>query len=64
MALHALRLRIGDEAFFALLKEWVRRNAGGNVTTARFVALAEQVSGMPLDGFFRTWLSAPRKPSA
>jgi hypothetical protein len=64
MALHALRRKLGDDAFFALLKEWVRRNAGGNVTTKGFIALAEQVSGQPLDGFFRTWLSAPEKPSA
>jgi hypothetical protein len=64
MTLQALRVQIGDEAFFRLLKAWVSQNAGGNVTTKRFVALAERVSGVQLDGFFRTWLFTPSKPSA
>ena len=34
--LHALRLQIGDDDFFRLLRRWVRRHAGGNVTTAQF----------------------------
>jgi hypothetical protein len=63
LTLHALRVRIGDEAFFRLLKEWVSENAGGTVTTKRFIALAERVSRQPLDGFFKTWLFTPRKPS-
>ena len=42
MTLHALRVRIGDEAFFRLLKQWVSENAGGTVTTKRFIALAER----------------------
>jgi aminopeptidase N len=64
MTLHALRVRIGDAAFFRLLKTWVSANAGGTVTTGRFIALAERVSGQRLDGFFNTWLYAPRKPPA
>jgi len=64
MTLHALRVRIGDAAFFRLLKTWVSVNAGAAVTTKGFIALAERVSGRRLDGFFNTWLYAPRKPSA
>ena len=64
MTLHALRVRIGDAAFFRLLKTWVSANAGATVTTKGFIALAERVSGRRLDGFFNTWLYAPRKPSA
>ena len=62
MTLHALRLEIGDENFFRLLKRWVRRNAGGNVTTPEFIALAERISGQDLDDFFQTWLFTPAKP--
>ena len=62
MTLHALRLEIGDETFFRLLKRWVRRNAGGNVTTPDFIALAERVSGHDLDDFFQTWLFTLAKP--
>ncbi len=62
MTLHALRVRIGDEAFFRLLKQWVSENAGGTVTTKRFIALAERVSGQQLDGLFNTWLFKRSKP--
>jgi aminopeptidase N len=62
--LHALRLTIGDKAFFTLLKRWASENAGGTVTTADLIALAEQVSGTQLDAFFDTWLYAPVKPQA
>jgi hypothetical protein len=63
MTLHALRVRIGDAAFFALLKRWVSENAGGTVTTKRFIALAERVSGLRLDGLFDAWLYTGSKPS-
>ncbi len=59
MTLHALRTEIGDEDFFDLLKEWISSQSGGNVTTAEFQALAEQVSGEDLDAFFQTWLFTP-----
>ena len=62
MTLHALRLMIGDDDFFRLLRRWVRRNAGGNVTTPEFIALAERISGQDLDDFFQTWLFTPAKP--
>ncbi len=63
MTLHALRGAIGDEAFFRLLTEWPTRQAGENVTTEEFVALAEEVSGQQLDGLFTTWLATPTKPA-
>ena len=33
MTLQALRLTVGDEDFFRILRRWVRQHAGGNVTT-------------------------------
>ena len=63
MTLHALRTEIGDDDFFDLVKEWIASQAGGNVTTAEFQALAERVSGEDLDAFFRTWLFTPAKPA-
>ncbi|HSU35691.1 MAG TPA: M1 family aminopeptidase [Propionibacteriaceae bacterium] len=62
MTLHALRTEIGDEDFFDVLREWVASQSGGNVTTAEFQALAEQVSGEDLNAFFETWLFTPSKP--
>jgi aminopeptidase N len=64
MTLAALRHRIGDPAFFALLNRWTARHRYGNATTAQFVALAEQVSGENLDSFFDTWLWQKTKPAS
>ena len=59
MTLHALRLQIGDPAFFRILRDWVRSNAGGNVAIPEFIALAERISGRQLDDFFDIWLFTP-----
>ena len=56
LTLHALRQAVGDEAFFAILREWVARFGGGNATTADFIALSEEVSGQDLDPLFDAWL--------
>jgi len=63
MTLHALRLEIGDRTFFRLLKEWATRNAGKNVSTEQFVALAESLSGRQLDGLFDEWFG-PGRPAS
>lgn len=64
MTLQALRTEVGDEAFFAIVREWVASQAGGTVTTEEFVALAEKVSGQQLDELFERWLFTPGNPTA
>ena len=56
LGLHALRLEVGDETFFEILKTYHQRFAGGNVTTADFIAVAEEVSEKELSAFFDSWL--------
>jgi aminopeptidase N len=63
MALQALRNRIGEGDFTALLRRWVADRTGGNGSTAEFEALAEEVSGEDLDGFFTAWLHSGTKPA-
>jgi aminopeptidase N len=63
MTLHALRLEVGDDAFFRILPGWATQRAGQNVTTAEFVEYAEQVSGQQLDDLFTAWLVTPEKPA-
>ncbi|MBB6345025.1 M1 family metallopeptidase [Nonomuraea muscovyensis] len=63
MTLHALREEIGDQTFFALLREWVERHKYGNATTEQFVTLAEQRSGRQLDALFDAWLFQPERPA-
>ncbi|WP_200800002.1 M1 family metallopeptidase [Jatrophihabitans endophyticus] len=63
MTLAALQHRIGDTAFFRLLRTWTAQHRYGNATTAQFTRLAERVSGQDLDDFFRTWLWDKTKPA-
>jgi len=62
LALHALRLEVGDATFFRILKTWAAKHKYGNVSTSQFTALAEKVSGRDLDAFFKTWLYTGAKP--
>jgi aminopeptidase N len=62
LVLHALRLTIGDEAFFDTLKTYVERFKYSNAETADFIAVAEEVSGQQLDDFFQAWLYDPIIP--
>ncbi|GAA1819789.1 M1 family metallopeptidase [Agromyces neolithicus] len=60
--LHALRVKIGDHAFFEVAQTWVERFGGGTASTADFIALSEEVSGQDLETFFDVWLYTPEKP--
>ncbi|MCU1515605.1 MAG: peptidase rane alanine aminopeptidase, partial [Pseudarthrobacter sp.] len=63
MTLQALRQAVGDEDFFRILREWAQLNAGGNVTTAGFITLAEKISGEELSPLFDEWLFTAGKPA-
>ena len=56
LTLHALRARLGDETFLAILREYLARYRDGIATTDDFTVVAEEVSGQDLDAFFRAWL--------
>ncbi len=62
LTLHALRLTVGDDAFFAILRTYYDRYAYGNASTADFIAVAEEVSGMDLGDLFDQWLYRPTLP--
>jgi aminopeptidase N len=64
MTLQALRQKVGDFAFFQIMRGWATQNRYGNVTTPQFISLAEQISGMQLDHFFDVWLYQPAKPTS
>ena len=56
MALHALRLEIGDDLFFTTLRTYLDRFAFATASTDDFVAVAEEVSGRDLEDLFDAWL--------
>ncbi|GIM88965.1 M1 family metallopeptidase [Paractinoplanes toevensis] len=62
MTLHQLRVAVGDDAFFEILRTWTAEQRYGNGTTAEFTALAEKISGQDLDALFQAWLYTPAKP--
>ncbi|GLY23260.1 M1 family metallopeptidase [Micromonospora sp. NBRC 101691] len=62
MTVHALRVTVGDDVFFRLLRDWAADKRDGNATTEDFVALAEQVSGRQLDALFDAWLFGTQRP--
>ena len=62
MTLYQLRLAIGDDDFFELLRTWAAEKKDGNAETTEFIALAEKISGQQLDELFEAWLYTPSKP--
>jgi aminopeptidase N len=62
MTLHALRMTVGDAAFWRIVRSWYATNRNGNGSTAEFVALAERVSGQRLDALFQAWLFTQGRP--
>jgi aminopeptidase N len=63
LALHALRRRIGDAAFGRLLQQWPQKYRGDYVEWPQFEALAEQISGQNLTGFFQAWFRGSTVPA-
>ena len=62
MTLHQLRVAIGDDDFFHLLRRWAQTRENSNVASRSFKRVAERISGQQLDELFLTWLFTPEKP--
>jgi aminopeptidase N len=63
LTLHALRTKIGDPAFFALLRSWVAEHQHGTVTTDQFREYARRFSPGPVDDLLTAWLDRPALPA-
>jgi aminopeptidase N len=55
--LHMLRGMIGDDAFWAGIRDYYRAHLNGQATTADFRGAMERASGRDLRGFFDQWLT-------
>lgn len=60
--LHMLRGVMGDEKFFAAIRDYYRRHREGNALTEDFQRAMEAQHGKPLDWFFRQWIYEPGYP--
>jgi aminopeptidase N len=63
LTLQALREKIGDRDFFALLTAWYAVHRDSDADTGDFIALAEKISRQKLRPFFQTWLYTAGKPA-
>ncbi|TFV99749.1 M1 family metallopeptidase [Leifsonia flava] len=63
LTLHALRLVVGDAAFFGVLRAWTTLKRHDTASTAEFVALAEAQTGLALGALFTAWLYEPALPA-
>jgi aminopeptidase N len=64
MMVQALRYRIGDPAFWQLIRNWTQQYRYVNAKIGNFVSLAERTSGQDLRSFFDSWLYSTTKPAA
>jgi aminopeptidase N len=64
LVLQALRVEVGDDAFFRTLKTYAERYRYSNASTEEFIAVAEEQSGQQLDAVFDAWLYDPNLPPA
>ena len=60
--LHMLRRLVGDEVFWKGISTFYMRHRNGNALTEDFQRVMEEVSGKPLQAFFRQWVYTPGQP--
>jgi aminopeptidase N len=63
LTLHAIRIQLGDELFFAMLKDWTAANRHGSVSTELFLEHLEAYGKSPLRPILDSWLFEERLPS-
>ena len=62
MTLQALRDKIGTQNLIKILRTWATEHRYANDDIEGFIAVAQQVSGEHLRGFFDRWLFQRGKP--
>ena len=62
ITLHVLRTTIGDDKFFALLREWTNRYRNGTVVTDDFTGLAANYAEVSLRPLWNAWLFSTAVP--
>ncbi|WOH20285.1 M1 family metallopeptidase [Paenarthrobacter sp. GOM3] len=64
LAVHAVRMAAGDEAFFGFLQHWTALNRHGSVSTESFIVAADAfIPGFDADAILRPWLYEAALPA-
>lgn len=63
MVVHRIREEMGDDdAFFGLVRGWLKAHRHGNASTDDFTAYVERESGLDLTELWDTWLNGGSRP--
>ncbi len=62
MALHALRVEVGDDVFREILAAYYDRFAGGDITTVEFLDLVSEIAGPDAVAVLDEWLYGDELP--
>ncbi len=62
LTLHSLRGVVGDDRFFALLRDWTTRHRHGTAVTDDFTGLAANYADISLRPLWEAWLYSTRVP--
>jgi len=57
-----LRHRLGDKAFWSMVRAWPTAHADGNATRRQYLDWVEKRTGLELTSFFDDWLMGRRTP--
>ncbi|WP_116115953.1 M1 family metallopeptidase [Austwickia chelonae] len=63
MAVQALRNRVGEATFWAIIRGWTAKYQHGVASVQDFIDFAQEQSGQDLSTFFRAWLMTPGRPA-
>jgi aminopeptidase N len=62
LAVHALRVTVGDDTFTKILRTYLGRFGGTTASTEDFVGVASEIAGRDLGSFFTSWLGSGSPP--
>jgi aminopeptidase N len=63
LVMHNLRMEVGDEAFFTILRTFYEEHREKPATTEDFIATAERIAGRDLSALWDTWLYSKTIPA-
>ena len=63
LALHALRRKIGEDAFNKVLSGWPTQYQGGNATWSDFTLFVANITHQDLNAFFDAWFLGTTIPA-
>lgn len=63
LAVHALRRRVGEQAWDGITRTWLSTHADGNASWSQFEDLVAEVAGEDVRPFLDAWFRQPTRPA-